>query len=112
MMFEETSLKGAFVVDPDRREDERGFFARTWDRAEFEARGLNAELVQCSISFNREKGTLREMHYQARPYEEAKLVRCTMGTVHDEIIDLRRESPPSTRRVGFDLTADNRRMLF
>ena len=112
MMFEETSLKGAFVVDPDRREDERGFFARTWDRAEFEARGLNAELVQCSISFNREKGTLRGMHYQARPYEEAKLVRCTMGTVHDVIIDLRRNSPTFKRWLGFDLTADNRRMLY
>jgi len=112
MILKETPLKGAFVVDPERREDERGFFARTWDRDEFEARGLTPRLVQCSISFNTKRGTLRGMHYQAKPYEEAKLVRSTMGSAYDVIVDLRRDSPTFTKWLGFDLTAENHRMLY
>ena len=112
MILKETSLKGAFIVNPERHEDERGFFARTWDRDEFQARGLSPKLVQCSISFNRKKGTLRGMHYQAKPYEEAKLVRCTMGSVYDVIVDLRRDSTTFTKWLGFDLTAENHRMLY
>jgi len=112
MILKETSLKGAFIVDPERREDVRGFFARTWDREEFQARGLSPKLVQCSISFNSKKGTLRGMHYQAKPHEEAKLVRCTMGAVYDVIIDLREDSPTFTKWLGLDLTADNHRMLY
>lgn len=112
MMLEETPLKGALVIDPERQEDERGFFARTWDRIEFEARGLNPKLVQCSVSFNSKKGTLRGMHYQAKPHEEARLVRCTMGAVYDVIIDLRRDSPTFTKWLGFELTADNHRMIY
>jgi dTDP-4-dehydrorhamnose 3,5-epimerase len=77
MIFTETKLKNAFIIQPERLGDQRGFFARTWCQREFEARGLNPCLVQCNISFNKKKGTLRGMHYQTAPYEEAKLIRCT-----------------------------------
>src|SRR5215211_347747 len=112
MIFIETKLRGAFVIEPERLEDERGFFARTWDRDEFEVHGLNPNLAQCSISFNKRKGTLRGMHYQAAPHEEDKLVRCTRGTIYDVIIDLRPDSPTFTRWVAAELTAENRRMLY
>lgn len=112
MIFEETGLAGAFVIEPERREDERGFFARTWCRDEFAAHGLNPALVQCNISFNKKRGTLRGMHYQAAPHEEAKLVRCTQGAIYDVILDLRRESATFGRWVGVELTAENRRMLY
>jgi dTDP-4-dehydrorhamnose 3,5-epimerase len=112
MLFTETDLKGAFIIEPERREDSRGFFARTWCEKEALAHGVNPRLVQCNISFNRRKGTLRGMHYQTLPFEEAKLVRCTMGAIHDVIIDLRRESPTFTHHMAVVLTADNRRMLY
>lgn len=83
MIFTETSLKGAYLVDMEKREDERGFFARSWCADEFEKHGLNPCLVQCNVSFNKQRGTLRGMHYQIAPFEEAKLVRCTMGTIYD-----------------------------
>jgi dTDP-4-dehydrorhamnose 3,5-epimerase len=112
MIFTETKLQGAFIIDVDRIEDERGFFARTWCQREFEAHGLCTQLVQCNISFNKHKGTLRGMHYQAAPHAEAKLVRCTSGTIYDVIIDLRPDSPTFKRWVAVELRADNRRMLF
>lgn len=112
MIFTETELEGAFVVDPEKLGDERGFFARAWDRQEFEAHGLNPQLAQCNISFNKEKGTLRGMHYQAAPYEEAKLVRCTRGAIYDVAVDLRPDSPTFKQWVGAELTVDNRRMLY
>ena len=112
MIFIKTELKGAFVIEPERLEDERGFFARAWDRQEFEARGLNPRLVQSNISFNKEEGTLRGMHYQIPPYEEAKLVRCTRGAIYDVIIDLRSHSPSFQQWLGVELTEDNRRMLY
>ncbi|CAN5652532.1 dTDP-4-dehydrorhamnose 3,5-epimerase [soil metagenome] len=112
MIFTETELEGAFVVDPEKLGDERGFFARAWDRQEFEAHGLNPQLVQCNISFNKEKGTLRGMHYQAAPYDEAKLVRCTRGAIYDVAVDLRPNSPTFKQWVGRELTVDNRRMLY
>jgi dTDP-4-dehydrorhamnose 3,5-epimerase len=112
LIFTETKLKGAFIIEPERLEDERGFFARTWCSQEFEARGLNPRLVQCNISFNEKKGTLRGMHYQAAPHEEAKLVRCTMGAIYDVIIDLRPESPTFKQWMAVELTAENRRMLY
>jgi dTDP-4-dehydrorhamnose 3,5-epimerase len=112
VIFVPTALPGAFIVEPDRREDERGFFARTWCAHEFEAHGLNPRLVQCSISFNKRKGTLRGMHYQAAPSQEAKLVRCTMGAIHDISIDLRPKSPGYKRHVAVELTAENRRALY
>jgi len=112
MLFTETELKGAFLIEPERREDFRGFFARTWCEKEAAAHTINPRVVQCNVSFNHRKGTLRGMHYQKSPFEEAKLVRCTMGAIHDVIIDLRQDSPTFKRHVGAVLTADNRRMLY
>ena len=112
MIFEETLLPGAFLVRMEPKEDERGFFARSWCQKEFEANGLCGRLVQCNISFNRKKGTLRGMHYQVPPYEEAKLVRCTMGAIHDVIIDLRKSSATFRSHVGVTLTQENRLMLY
>lgn len=112
MIFTETELTGAFIIELETLEDERGFFARTWCEQEFGARGLNPRLVQCNISFNRKKGTLRGMHYQTAPYGEAKLVRCTNGAIYDVIIDLRPDSPTFKRWVAVELTNDNRRALY
>ena len=112
MTFTETKLKGAFVIDLEPIQDERGFFARTWCKKEFEAHGLNPNLVQCNTSFNKKKGTLRGMHYQTTPYEEAKLIRCTMGSIYDVIIDLRKESDTLRQWYGCELTAQNRKMLY
>jgi dTDP-4-dehydrorhamnose 3,5-epimerase len=112
MIFTETPLKGAFVIEPQRKEDERGFFARIWCAEEFESHALSARLAQCSISFNRRKGTLRGMHYQAAPYEEAKLVRCTKGAIFDVIIDLRADSPTYLKHFNVELTESNRAMLY
>lgn len=112
MIFIETKLKGAFLIEPERLEDERGFFARVWCQHEFEAHGLNSQLVQCSISFNKKKGTLRGMHYQVAPYSEVRLVRCTLGAVYDVIIDLRPHSPTFKHWISTELTVENRRMLY
>ncbi|HEV2707722.1 MAG TPA: dTDP-4-dehydrorhamnose 3,5-epimerase [Pyrinomonadaceae bacterium] len=112
MKFEETTLAGAYVVEMERLADERGFFARTFCRDEFAARGLDARVAQCSASFNQRRGTLRGMHYQAAPYTEAKLVRCTMGAIYDVIVDLRTESPTFKRWFGLELSAANRRALY
>ncbi len=112
MKFIETSIPGAFVIDPERLEDERGFFARSWCREEFEAHGCNADLAQCNISFNRRKGTLRGMHYQAAPHEEAKLVRCTLGAIYDVVLDLRPSSSAYLKHFGVVLSAQNRSMLY
>jgi dTDP-4-dehydrorhamnose 3,5-epimerase len=112
MIFAKIGVPGAFVIDLERREDERGFFARSWCRAEFDEQGLNPRLVQCSVSFNKKRGTLRGMHYQAQPYEEAKLVRCTRGAVYDVIVDLRADSPAYLRWEAVELTEDNHRMLY
>ena len=106
------TLPGAFVVEPERREDERGFFARTWCLDEFAAHGLNTRVVQCNISFNALKGTLRGMHYQVAPYAEAKLVRCTMGAIYDVLVDLRPESPAYRRWEAVELSAQTRRMVY
>src|SRR5690606_20342922 len=92
MKFTETPLQGAYVIEPEKFNDERGWFARTFGKHEFDAHGINSNIVQCNTSFNHRAGTLRGMHYQATPYEEAKLVRCTMGGIYDVIIDLRRQS--------------------
>ena len=112
MKFTETQLKGAYTIEPELLTDERGFFARSWCQKEFIEFGLNPNLVQCNISFNHKKGTLRGMHYQAKPHEEAKLVRCTMGAIYDVIIDLRPESPTFKQWVAVKLTAENRKMLY
>ena len=112
MRFTETTLPGAFVVDVERHEDERGFFARSWCTQEFRDRGLNPCVVQCNISWNRIKGTLRGMHYQATPHAEVKLVRCTRGSVYDVIVDLRERSPTYLGHVGVELSADSHRALY
>ncbi len=112
MIFKETNLKGAFIIEPEMMSDERGFFARTWCARDFEAQGLTPNLVQCNISFNKQKGTLRGMHYQVVPHEEAKVVRCTMGTIYDVIVDLRPNSPTYKRWTSVDMSAKNRRMLY
>jgi dTDP-4-dehydrorhamnose 3,5-epimerase len=110
--FRETELQGAFIIDPERLEDERGFFARTWCQREAEAYGLQPKWLQCNISFNKKKGTMRGMHYQVAPFEEAKLIRCTMGAIHDVIIDLRPDAPTFKQWVAVELSAENRRMLY
>jgi dTDP-4-dehydrorhamnose 3,5-epimerase len=112
MIFKETQLAGAFVIELEKFEDERGFFALSWSRRAFAKRGLESELAECYISFNRKKGTLRGMHYQVEPHGQAKLVRCTMGSIYDVIIDLRRESPTFKQWVGLELSAENLRMLY
>jgi len=112
MIFAETKLKGAFIIQPEKLEDERGFFARTWCKREHEAHGLNPNLVQCNISFNKKRGTLRGMHHQVPPHEEAKLVRCTMGAIYDVIIDLRPNSQTFKQWFSFELTAKNRKMIY
>jgi dTDP-4-dehydrorhamnose 3,5-epimerase len=112
MIFSETKLRDAFIIEPEQVEDERGFFARTFCTEEFKAHGLNSRFVQCNVSFNKTKGTLRGMHYQVAPCEEAKLVRCTMGAVYDVIMDLRSDSPTFKQWVGVKLTARNRRILY
>ena len=112
MIFAETKLKGAFIIQPEKLEDERGFFARTWCKRELEAHGLNPNLVQCNISFNKKRGTLRGMHYQVPPYEEAKLVRCSMGGIYDVIIDLRPDSQTFKQWISVELTAENRKMIY
>lgn len=112
MVFIETSLAGAFVVALEPHYDERGFFARTFGPDEFEAHGLNPRLVQCSLSRNRLKGTLRGMHYQEAPHAETKLVRCTMGSIYDVIIDLRASSPTRHQHVGVVLSAANHRAMY
>lgn len=112
MIFTETRLKGAFAVDPEPKHDERGSFFRTWCKHEFEAHGLTSTLVQCSGVFNRKKGTLRGMHYQLAPREEAKLVRVISGAVHDVVADLRPASATYRQWISLELSAENRRMLF
>jgi dTDP-4-dehydrorhamnose 3,5-epimerase len=112
VIFRETKLPGAYVIELEPHRDERGFFARTWCQREFEAHGLNPGLVQCNISYNEDRGTLRGMHYQAPPHEEAKLVRCTRGRLYDVIIDLRPDSPAFKQHIGVTLSAENRTMLY
>ena len=112
MLFTETDLAGAWVVEPERIADVRGFFARTFDAAAFAGRGLRAAFPQCSVSYNARAGTLRGMHYQAVPHAESKLVRCTAGAIYDVIVDLRAGSPTHGRWTGVELTAANRRALY
>jgi len=112
MIFTETPIKDAWLVEVKRLEDERGFFARSFCRQEFQEHGLDPRLAQSNVSFNAKRGTLRGLHYQAAPHEEAKLVRCTQGAIWDVIVDLRRESPSFKRWHGVELTAENRRALY
>ncbi len=112
MIFTETPLKGAYIIELERIEDERGFFARSWCAKEFAEHGLNPNLAQCNVSFNKKKGTLRGMHYQAPPHEEAKMLRCTKGSLYDVIVDLRKNSPTFKQWFSVDLTAENRKQFY
>ena len=112
MTFTETPLAGAFLIEPEPHADERGFFARLWCARELEAHGLDTRLAQCSMSYNRRAGTLRGMHYQADPYPEIKIIRCTRGAIHDVIIDLRPGSHSFGRHFAVALSASNRTMLY
>jgi len=112
LIFKETKLRGAFVIAVERLEDKRGFFARAFCQREFEERGLNTAVAQCNISFNRRKGILRGMHFQAAPRSEAKLVRCTAGSIYDVIIDLRRSSPTFKQYFGIELSAGDGKLLY
>jgi dTDP-4-dehydrorhamnose 3,5-epimerase len=112
MRFTETKLKGAYVIEIEPIEDERGFFARSWCQQEFRDRGLNPNLVQCNVSFNQKKGTLRGMHYQIKPHEETKLVKCTRGSIYDVMIDIRRDSATFKQWTAIELSAENHKMLY
>ena len=112
MIFTATPVDGVYVVELKKLEDERGFFARSWCREEFRQHGLDANLSQCNVSFNRKKGTLRGMHFQASPHEEAKMMRCTRGRIFDVGVDLRKSSPTFLKWFGIELTPDNGLMLF
>jgi dTDP-4-dehydrorhamnose 3,5-epimerase len=112
MVFVRTTLSGAYVVDVEKREDHRGFFARAWCEREFAEHGLHARFAQANVAYNHLRGTLRGMHYQVAPDEEAKLVRCTRGAIYDVIIDLRPSSPTFKEWFGIELVADTYRMLY
>jgi len=112
MIFRETKLKGAYIIELKPSDDERGFFARSFCQKEFAEHGLNPLIVQCNISYNKKKGILRGMHYQAAPYEEARLVSCISGAIYDVIIDLRRDSATYCQWFAVELSGDNYRMLY
>ncbi len=112
MNFRELEIAGAYLLEPERHEDARGFFARTFCRREFEERGLEATVVQCNVSFSHRRGTVRGMHYQASPAQEVKLVRCTQGAIWDVILDLRPGSANFKRHVAVQLDAESRASLY
>ena len=112
MIFAETDLRGAYVIDLEKIEDERGFFARAWCAREFSEHGLEARIAQCNTSSNKRKGTIRGMHLQRPPHEEVKMIRCIRGALYDVIIDLREDSPTYKRWFGVELTQENRKMLY
>lgn len=112
MIFTETKLQGAFLIEPKKFEDERGFFSTSWSAREMQEHGISPRLADCNISFNLRKGTLRGMHFQREPRAQAKLVRCTRGGIYDVAIDLRPDSPTFKQWAGAELTADNHLMLY
>jgi len=112
MIFKETKLKDAFIIDLEKHQDDRGFFARAYCEKEFQNHGIESAVVQANVSYNKYKHTLRGMHFQTEPYGEAKLVRCTRGAIYDVIIDVRKNSPTYKEWIGVELTEDNYRMLY
>ena len=112
MIFTETDLQGAYVIDVEPIKDNRGFFARGWCKSEFEDQGLKSQIVQCNLSFNHSKGTVRGMHYQLDPFREVKLIRCIRGAIYDVIIDIRTNSASFKSWFGIELSEENRRMLY
>ena len=112
MKFIQTKFKGVYVIEIQKNLDERGFFARTFDKKQFLELGLDVDLFQCNVSFNKKTGTLRGMHYQSSPYEEIKIVRCTQGKIFDVIIDLRSNSPTFRKWISFELSSKNHKMIY
>jgi dTDP-4-dehydrorhamnose 3,5-epimerase len=112
LIFTETRLAGAFVIDIEKRADSRGFFGRAWCAEEFRGQGLDPVFLQANVGFSRQRGTLRGLHYQASPHAEAKLIRCTRGAVFDVVVDLRPDSPTYLKWLGVELTEQNHRMVF
>lgn len=112
MVFTPIKLNGSFIIDLEKHGDERGFFARAWCQKEFAVHGLNENIVQCNVSYNKQKGTIRGLHYQIKPYEEAKLVRCMKGAISDVIVDLRPSSPTYKQWIAVELSEANRRALY
>jgi len=112
VIFQELKIKGAWLIEPEKQEDDRGFFARTWCQREFAARGLTTTFVQCNISFNKKKGTLRGLHYQVPPAAEAKLIMCVKGAIHDVIVDLRQDSPTYLHWLAVELTRNEHKLLY
>lgn len=112
MLFTETKLKGSFIIEIEKLEDERGFFGRSWCVNEMNEHGINVNIKQANVSFNKLKGTLRGMHFQKRPFQEAKLVRCSRGSIFDVIIDLRKDSPTYKQWISVELSQENYKMLY
>ena len=112
MIFRETKLQGAFIIGVEKREDDRGFFARAWCKKEFDEHGLTASMVQSNIAFSKRKGTLRGLHYQSAPYGEVKVVRCTRGSLYDVLVDVRPGSPTYRQWIGVELTSENHKMTY
>ena len=112
MIFSETALSGAYIIEPEKINDQRGSFARVWCRRELEQHGLKGDLAQSNIGFSYRKGTLRGLHFQRAPHREVKIVRCTRGSMFDVIVDLRPESPTYQRWFGVELNDENRRMIY
>ena len=112
MIFTETKLRGAYIIEPEKKQDERGFFARSFDSEIFEKHGLNPNVRQCNISYSKIKGTLRGLHFQLSPYQEAKFLRCVRGRIYDVIVDLRSKSETYKQWIGVELSADNYKMLY
>lgn len=112
MIFTETQIKGMYIIEPERLTDDRGFFARSFCKEEFRKHGLETDIVQCNISYNKKKGTLRGMHYQIPPFEEVKIVSCTLGSIYDVVVDLRKDSQTYLHWHSEELSADSYRMLY
>ena len=112
MKFTKTDIEDVYLVDLDLLEDERGFFARSWCKNEFREQGLNIDIVQCNISYNNTKGTIRGMHLQTKPFKESKLVRCTQGSMFDVLIDLRENSDTFRKWISVILNSGNRKMVY
>ena len=112
MIFTETKIKGVYLIEPELLTDERGFFARSFCKDEFRNHGLETDIVQCNISYNKRKGTLRGMHYQAPPFEEAKIVSCIRESIYDVVVDLRRDSPTCCQWVANELSEKNFKMMY
>jgi dTDP-4-dehydrorhamnose 3,5-epimerase len=112
MIFKELKIKGAYLIDLEKREDDRGFFARSFCSRDFQEHGLSGQIQQSNISYNKKAGTLRGMHYQVPPYAESKLIRCIFGSIYDVAIDLRPESPTFKQWVGVKLNAASRQIIY